>query len=81
MCIRDRCSHISGHGVAAAVVAVKFSPSVSSFPEPGLAASVVVVVAVVVAAFVVVAVSAVVEQGFAACWIILHSFIAFVMLT
>ena len=34
------CSHTSGHGVAAAVVAVKFSPSVSSFPEPGLAASV-----------------------------------------
>ena len=37
------CSHISRHGVAAAVVAVKFSPAVSSFPEFGLAASIVVI--------------------------------------
>ena len=58
------CSHTSGHGVAAAVVAVKFSSAVSSFPEPVLAASI-----------------GVVADGLAACWITLHSFIAFVMLT
>ena len=45
------CSHFSGHGVAAAVVAVKF-------PEPGLAASVIVVT---------VAESDAVEHGLAGC--------------